>query len=759
MDTHPEKKENIGYEPFNTFVLRTPFFSFNEYRETMRRLERSEDYWKEFLQNKILQEAVFLASPALFEEIKKFLSGNLPAGKKEQKMKMAVLRYYTRMSTRCTPFGLFAGFSVGRLGEKDEVILAPRESHRRSTRLDMHYLCNLIQEVGKMEKLRHRLRYYPNTSSYPIGEKLRFIEYSYRNSERIHSSISVDYSSYLKTILDAAEPGATISSLVSSIVQDDITEEEARAFILELIDSQILVSELDPSVTGENLLNRFIRIWKATGEEQQLLAQLEKLNSELISLDKNSTEDKFSVYAEIEKLIKEIGIAYDPKFIFQTDMYKETEKATLDESVISGIGEALDFMNRISINIPNPILTKFMENFDERYESQELPLLQVLDTELGIGYEERYDDINPLLEGIVLPAPNPDYVEMKWNGIHSLLHKKFMEAYKNGDFCIELKDEDVKPGKSDWSKNTLTFSNICQIFQVKEGKPLLYVHGSGGSSAANLHGRFCHVTEKLENYVWEITDFEEKNHQEAIIAEIVHLPESRIGNILSRPVLRKYEIPYLCRPAVEPEYQIPLSDLYVSVRNGKVFLRSKRLNKEVIPRLSTAHNFQRRSMPVYHFLCDMQTQGLKGGFGFFWDKMSEENAFLPRVMYKNMIISLAKWRIETAVFLKLLEADPNGKPEWEGEKKDTIMSNLAKWREENQIPKYVMLPDGDNTLFVDMENSLSVQVLFSVIKKRPAFKLEEFPFDPDSAIVKDVDQGSYTNEFVFGFHQPTNKSY
>ena len=96
---------------------------------------------------------------------------------------------------------------------------------------------------------------------------------------------------------------------------------------------------------------------------------------------------------------------------------------------------------------------------------------------------------------------------------------------------------------------------------------------------------------EIEKLTRTILQREEANQPDCVYAEIVHLPESRIGNILMRPVLRKYEIPYLCGTTLSEEFQIPVTDLLVRIEGDKVVLRSKKLNKQVIPRMTTAHNF------------------------------------------------------------------------------------------------------------------------------------------------------------------------
>jgi hypothetical protein len=51
-----------------------------------------------------------------------------------------------------------------------------------------------------------------------------------------------------------------------------------------------------------------------------------------------------------------------------------------------------------------------------------------------------------------------------------------------------------------------------------------------------------------------------------ILAEIVHIPESRTGNILRRPILRDYEIAYLSNSGVSRDYTLDINDLMVSIK-------------------------------------------------------------------------------------------------------------------------------------------------------------------------------------------------
>ena len=77
----------------------------------------------------------------------------------------------------------------------------------------------------------------------------------------------------------------------------------------------------------------------------------------------------------------------------------------------------------------------------------------------------------------------------------------------------------------------------------------ILIHSVTGPSGANLLGRFCHADPELHRRVEEHLRAEEAHRPDAIFAEVVHLPEGRIGNVLCRPVLRLRPSCRRCRRA------------------------------------------------------------------------------------------------------------------------------------------------------------------------------------------------------------------
>ncbi|MFL5764247.1 MAG: lantibiotic dehydratase [Bacteroidia bacterium] len=718
------------YQFHKNFIIRAPLLPL----ETK---VISEQELFDFSRQAFFKEAIYLASPILYDELIKWHNGQLSGSKEIGKLKISIYKYYTRMQSRCTPYGLFAACTIGEWNDKDNITLS--DEVRRHTRLDMNFLCALAIKLTLHPSILPRLRFYPNNSIYTFGGQLRFVEYNYVNNRRIHQISSVENTEYLSSILECAEKGATIGELAQQLIKYEVSEEEARAFIAELIACQILSSELEPSVTGLEFIYQLIEILSSINKPNQkdeistIIKTLENADAELKSIDKN-IGNEVSCYRRILNELSKLGINIEENQLFQTDLFKSTKVSTLESSWKISLLQAFDFLNRISAAEENQNLKKFKENFLKQYSEAEVPVLEALDTETGVGYLGKdTDGINPLLDDLYFPWKEQNH-QLSWNSVQKLFHDKILESIRSDRQTIEFGESDL----GEFPKLVEKLPDSLSIMFKIVDQERIYIQNCGGSSAGNLISRFAHGDSSIRKIIDSITMHEKMNNRDKILAEIVHLPESRVGNILLRPSIREYEIPYMGKSALPQDNQIMLRDILVSVKNDKIILRSKKDRKEIIPKLTTAHNYAFNALPVYHFLCDLQTQyNDKSYLGFNWGSLAGNYKFLPRAEFKKVILSRARWQLDKEDFELLPDS-----------KSDDCIAALKAWLHEWKIPDLFCLVDNDNELLVNSNSSLSVKMFLSTIKKREKIIIEEFLFDSDNLIVQDSSGKGYTNEFV-----------
>ena len=732
------------YQAFSHFLLRTPLFSFYKYKNVCS----GNTNFLEILNDNLFQEAIYIASPTLHKELLKYIEGKLSDQKEQERLLSSLERYFSRMSTRCTPFGLFAACSLGEMGSLTKIQL--EKTIQKTTRLDMYYLCKLSQFFSEIPEIRQKIKYFPNTSLYPTGKKYRYVEYKYVDERRIDRISSVYRSSYLNVILKKAHKGATIDELRDAIQGDEVSEEEVLEFIDDVIDSQVIVGELSPFVTGDDMLTKMIRVLDSLSIRSSVLSAVKEIHSLLEKLDSGDGEP-LELYRNIIEKVDLLKIPYKENHLFQVDTIKEGKENILGHNIVEELQSAMQFLNRITPYRENQALVKFRQSFYNRYEEREVPLMEALDPEMGIGYppESNIGDFAPLLKRFVLPRKR-EHVghRLSVSGFQSILLKKTVDALSQQKNEVVLDDEDIKGfSQTSWNNLPLTMSCMFELLRNDFDGVMLKLGAFSGSCGANLLARFSHVDDEICEFVKEIVSKEQELSPNVVLAEIAHLPESRVGNILSRPHIRDYELLYLSNSDLPQKQLIHISDLMLSVRYGKLFLRSRRLNKEILPRLTTAHNYQNNPTPLYHFLCDLQTQNIRSGLYFTWGTLENTFPFLPRVRYKNTIFSSAFWRIKIPDIKHLFNIEEN----------DKLVLEAKKWRINISLPRYVLLQDGDNELFVDWENVQSIKALFSVIRKRETIALVEFLYDPECSVVRDDTGKPYLNECIVAFYKNQKK--
>lgn len=728
------------FQFFEKYIVRTPLFSCKSFLDAVNKDEISDEELKNRLAyDSVFLEAIYLASPDLHEEITTWLHGEKRLSAKEhQKLKHTLLKYYSRMSTRCTPFGLFSEVGLGKFSEDDE----NSESHQdkiytdyliRDTKLDMYFLVSLAQYFVKKQEIRNKLLFYPNNTIYKVGTKIRYIEYQYLGGKRDYIISLAPLSEELQYILEFSKQGKTIQELTEILTTEEITGEEAAEFIEELIDNQVLISEIEPNVSGGDFLDTLISVLQKIKVNE--MNTLISIKSKLHELDQN-IGNSTSIYTEIEKLITSFGVEYEKKYLFQTDVYRK------DQSVLSPywkkeLKSGFSLLNKITLAPKDIRLEQFKKAFNERFEAQEVPLQYVLDSEIGIGYKENtsLNGIHPYLDDLVLPgSERHNNISIELNPVHVILNKKIQDSLWENQYKIEVLDEDFEELGEKWNDLPDTISFLAEIIS-DNGKEKLFLSGSTGSSAANLMGRFCSEKSEINKLTKTIADKEGTLNPDIILAEVIHLPEARIGNVIRRPTIRDYEIPYMAKSVLPDENQITLDDLFISMKNNKIILRSKRLNKEVRPYLTNAHNYFYNSLPVYHFLSDLYSQEIRKGLRFNWGGLKDIYKFLPRVEYKNMILAKASWKIsdEDIAFSEPMILD-----------KEKFLSELKNWRMKRKMPAWIQWVESDNILTLNLDNYDMAKLFIQTVKKKKTMMVEEFFFNENE---------DFKHEFVFPMYK------
>lgn len=711
----------------------------------------------------VVREALFVSSPSFDEALGAWLDE--PSASRAHDVPETLYRYVARMAARPTPFGLFAGWTTGALAAHTRLELVPRARYRRHTRLDVHYLAAVCDALRGDPSVRAALTYRPSTGLYPIGGSLRVAEAHDDPETREHGFdlISVESSPHLRATLERASRGARREELIAALERSGegaIPREDAEGYVDSLIEGQVLVSDLEPPVTGADPLRGVLDVVSACASDSPVAARgalaLADTRDTLAALDEGGLGHPPDRYRSIAARLEELPARPDLARLFQVDLHKPGAAVTLGPAVMRAVRDAVELSlgladSRAGVELFRPFREALTRRYAERlappWEGGEgVPLVEVLDDETGIGFASPFGtcgDPSPLLLRLSLPA-EPSAPEPFGRRERHLL-ASLERTLRSGASEWELTDEDLRalsPDEGARARLPDAFSVLFTLAApsaeaIDRGDFELLLGDIAGPSGAPMLGRFCHFDAELRDRVEAHVRAEAALDPEALYAEIVHLPEGRMGNILGRPVLREFEIVYLGRSGVSPERRIPVDDLRLSLDGERIVLHSRRLGRRVVPRLSSAHNAATAVLPIYRFLAALQLDGQSklrwdwGALGFM--------PTLPRVRRGRVVLAQARWRLET----REIDAVVAARTDLER------IRAVRRLRDLRGLPRRVGVVDRDQMLPVDFENTVSVAAFAHAIRDRGPVTVVE-RLDPRESCVSGP-EGPFVHEVILPF--------
>ncbi len=731
-------------------MLRTPILPLHQLFELLE-TDNKEAALLKLWENPLVKEAVFLASPNLYQQLSKWQNGTLKQSKIE-KTQLTFLRYFARMTTRSTPFGLFAGYTLLQW-EKDTRITLPNPlDAKRSAHINFQHFYELKNLLLRDPALLRQLQFIPNTTFYEFGEQYRFLILSKKKQNYQFSVFSVNKSDHLESVLEYSKTGVGFPKLIEHLLAQGYNEMEASEFLMLLVEKQILVSNLEPSTLGldymDSLYQKILELddQKFAPNTLQIVAHIKNLKNQLMTLDRHSLGLPVREYQDILREMKRLDKSINERTAFRINLKKEGGEGKLSRRVAAAVRRGVRVLNKLRPRNTEDNIARFARRFFARYDQEEVPLLEVFDADIGLDYlnNQQIKDDCPLLDEFPLLGSTANSQRYEWNARERFLLRKVLRAAKENKYEITLRDEELDHFSEDWENlpdSIIAYGSLLNTKSSEEQEPRLLLVTASGPSAINIFSRYSLYDQKLAASLQSIAQAESQLRPDEVLAEVDHLPQFvEGGNVLQRSQLRDYEIPFLTvshRPIAQ---QIKLDDIWISYRDGQLVLRSKRLNKRILPRISSTFNFTIDPHPLFQFMGDLHRQGQISSISFRWGRLHQEHRFLPRVNYQNLILCRATWYLRTEDFTDL----------WSTAKID--IQRVRDWRMHWKIPRYILIQErGDNELFIDLEDESFLQIFKNCGQGSTNIIIKEFLWENDHSPIRDSDGNGYANEFLISF--------
>lgn len=735
------------------FVLRTPAFSCAQFLELNKGLRISglpaspssgeladahASDWalqrqrlRDHVRDPHFREALLLASPTLEAAIDTWLAADDDA--ELRRVSLSVAKYFARSRTRATPFGLFSSCSVGMVVKTPQTtIRLQAATHlRRHTRFDSDFLVRLASALLNDPQVRSAVRFRRNPTITLLGSRLYYVEPKSIGAVYRYELSVADMTEALECVLSAAECPRTISELCHALAQLEIDETEAQPFIDELIASGVLLADLSSPLDSPSPVDHLVAQLRTADPKSAAADTIAEGERMLRVLDRDGIGLSRERYEQVAATMASLPVQAGSIQMVQVDAFRDAVDISLGHNVVEELKKGAEVLYAITPR--QDLFRPFREAFTRRYEQEEVPLLEALDEERGVGFtvsptteEDRGPEATQLLGGLI------------------------GRGARAQDFEVQLTSHDLerltvpKP-----MPRPNTFSVIASVAASSEsalnaGDFRILLGGVSGPSGVSYLGRFCHLDEGLQRRVQEHIRVEE-SLTDAICAEVYYLPGDRLGNVVCRPALRRHGIALLASTTSATKH-IPLSDLLVSVRDARVILRSRSLGKQILPRITTAQNISSPAhLPLFRFLGLMQREGIQGDAYWTWGPL-EGGAFLPRVSVGRCVLRCAQWNVS----LKELGSPASMLDRF---------TTLRAWHRAGRLPRQMMIKQSDVNLAVDFDSAISVEICWQMLRRNGNLRLVEQWPDLDQHIVRGP-EGPFVSHFIVPFirHSPITEA-
>lgn len=717
----PEEDNNL-FSPAPFFMIRTPLLPVDEFF----RIIAGSDILACYSNEDLLREAIAIASPTLHQALQK---NKEKRSKEREQILSSLLKYLLRMSTRSTPFGLFASVSQGSWGDATSIQFEHKNIRKRA-RPDMEWLMAAIQRISERPEILDFLPVQTNPLLYRSGNRLVLNYVRLKEGDKKQKKLSIGASPLVTAILANAEQSISIDQLVGKVMEKmaDLDQLRVRGLVRKLVEHEVLVICLRPSLLTaspfDDLLAKLEIVQRMIKDP---IPEIQKLNEIALEMSRYNSLEAGKGEELLLKIQADMGSLASSKHFLQVDATYQSEHLILNRAVGEELRKTAEVLWRFSYR-EKQTLQGFHAKFIEKYGlGRRVPLLELLSDE-GLGVPDIYAE-----------APLDNHKGKEWS-------KWFKQAWckclheKATEICLTEPLIDKILGPCPKEKAPLSFDLYCEIISpsaahLDAGDFQLSVFNNtwqGGST----FGRFIDILGvKTREALQHFYSREEQLEENVLFAESSYLPfPSRNANVCTYPNLRKHTIDLECNSC---PHAIPLDEIMVGVLEERFYLSLKGKKEELVVMEGNVLNAKYSPIPL-RFMRDVSRLRYSP-LEIFSLRDLDGIPFVPRIRFNRSILAPAQWRID----LELLEASPKDGSEIIGEK-------FLKWAASWNLPRYVFMTYGDNRILLDYQKPEHLREIVSNLKKNEGVKLvEKIGQETGEWVVSS--KGRHFSEFVVPF--------
>jgi lantibiotic biosynthesis protein len=737
--------KRTAYAPYEHFMLRAPLLPVGLLSSIPHTTDQLFPWLKELWNQDIIREGIILGSFDLSQRI------DLEFNRKgsvlpDPGVMYSLLRYLCRYSSRCTPFGTFAGFSPGCMGAETKVSLVQSAQHKLHARLDMEYLAGIARLLSADILIREKLLFSGNTTLYRVGSRWHYVEVRIKpgKSGKYYDIVTIDDGGIVGAILEFCRDGKSLSQIRDHLITRGWAENEVKEYVESLADAQIIVTGLEPVICGPEYIDCLLSELGRDFSSHHIVSSLAELSLLLTRMTR-----PLSILANlhrIEPITRAITVPLNRNHLIQVDTLLDATTITSDARLAGQVLLGLRIIKALAPTRRSDVMKGFREAFVKRYGDRKVLLVKALDPETGIGLEGSVEgywtDPVPWIEDLGW-GPGARTVATVNNPGHSWLVKKYYQSIRDGDQYLNLDSTDLQSIQIHEGNWPVQMTAIVELFESEiPGDPGIHFLSGSAGNPAYLLARFGFADPGVTNdWINQLIGDEQADSPDCLFAEVVHLPEDRTGNVLQRPSFLQNEIPYLARSVKAGEFRIPVTELMISVENESVVITSSVSGRRIHPCMTSAYNHQLGNLAVYKLLHRIQYQDIVPGYSPDWGDAVARAPFIPGITFGKLILSHPAWILHCSEIAGWLHPERN----------EADIHHLCSWKNDRKMPDEMIWMDWDQELYFNWNNANLMLALWDAIRGLGSVRVRPFYLSGGTP-VKSPD-GSHANQFVFCFHK------